>query len=82
MAEPGQQPARLEQLEFTDEDARILAHSPPLRELSDDDAATFRPYTHVVLLPRSERLFLEGDLGDCLYLVISGKVKLTNIPTL
>ncbi|HEX9064731.1 MAG TPA: Crp/Fnr family transcriptional regulator [Streptosporangiaceae bacterium] len=77
MAEPGAQPARLEQMEFTDEDARFLAGSPLLRELSEDDAATFRPHTHVVLLPRGDRLFAEGDLGDCLYLVISGKIKLT-----
>jgi CRP/FNR family transcriptional regulator, cyclic AMP receptor protein len=68
---------RLQQEEFTDEDARILAGSPLLRELSEQDAETFRPHTHVVLLPRGERLFDEGDLGDCLYLVISGKVKLT-----
>jgi len=68
---------RLKQMEFTDDDARILAKSPLLRELSDDDTATFRPHTHVVLLPRGERLFSEGDLGDCLYLVISGKIKLT-----
>lgn len=77
MAEPSEQTAHLEQLEFTDDDARILGRSPLLRELSDSDAATFRPYTHVVLLPRGERLFIEGDLGDCLYLVICGKVKLT-----
>jgi CRP/FNR family transcriptional regulator, cyclic AMP receptor protein len=77
VAETGEHPARLEQLEFTDDDAQILALSPLLRELSEEDAATFRPYTHVVLLPRGERLFVEGDLGDCLYLVISGKVKLT-----
>jgi len=68
---------RLQQEEFTDEDASILAGSPLLRELSDQDAETFRPHTHVVVLPRGERLFDEGDLGDCLYLVISGKVKLT-----
>jgi len=68
---------RLQQEEFTDGDASILAGSPLLRELSDQDAETFRPHTHVVLLPRAERLFDEGDLGDSLYLVISGKVKLT-----
>lgn len=77
VAETSEEPARLEQLEFTDDDARILAGSPLLRELSDEDAATFRPYTRVALLPRGARLFAEGDLGDCLYLVINGKVKLT-----
>jgi len=69
--------SRLPHLDFTDEDASILGRSPLLRELSDDDAETFRPHTSVVLLPRGERLFDEGDLGDCLYLVIEGKVKLT-----
>ena len=77
MADPEEPRGRLKQIEFTGEDASILAKSPLLRELSEEDAETFRPHTHVVLLPRGERLFDEGDLGDCLYLVISGKVKLT-----
>lgn len=77
MADPGEAVSRLEQMEFTDGDARILAMSPLLAELSHDDAETFRPHTHVVVLPRGDKLFSEGDLGDCLYLVISGKIKLT-----
>jgi CRP/FNR family cyclic AMP-dependent transcriptional regulator len=77
VADPGQSAGRLQQLDFTDDDARILIKSSLLRELHEEDAATFRPHTHVVLLPRGERLFAEGDLGDCLYLVIYGKVKLT-----
>src|SRR5262245_66035960 len=64
-------------MEFTDDDARILLKSSLLRELDEEDAALFRPHTHVVVLPRGEKLFTEGDLGDCLYMVISGKVKLT-----
>jgi CRP/FNR family transcriptional regulator len=64
-------------MEFTDDDARILLKSSLLRELDEEDVATFRPHTKVVLLPRGEKLFNEGDLGDCLYMVISGKVKLT-----
>ena len=77
MADTGQVASRLQQMEFTDEDARILLKSSLLRELDEEDAALFRPHTHVVVLPRGERLFGEGDLGDCLYMVISGKVKLT-----
>jgi len=77
VADPDEGCSRLPVVDFTDEDADILAENPLLSELSEEDAATFRPHTHVVLLPRGERLFGEGDLGDCLYLVISGKVKLT-----
>jgi CRP/FNR family transcriptional regulator, cyclic AMP receptor protein len=69
--------SRLEQLDFTDDDARILIRSSLLRELDEEDAAVFRPYSHVVLLPRGEKLFNSGDLGDSVYLVITGKVKLT-----
>src|SRR5258708_32930587 len=64
-------------MEFTDDDARILLKSSLLRELDDEDVSTFRPHTKVVQLPRGEKLFNEGDLGDCLYMVIFGKVKLT-----
>jgi CRP/FNR family transcriptional regulator len=77
VADPQESAERLQHLDFTDEDASILARSPLLRELSDEDTETFRPHARVVLLPRGERLFEEGDLGDCLYMVISGKVKLT-----
>jgi CRP/FNR family cyclic AMP-dependent transcriptional regulator len=64
-------------LEFTDDDARVLRKSALLSELSDEDTATFRPHAHAVFLRRGERLFDEGDLGDQLYMVIEGKVKLT-----
>jgi CRP/FNR family cyclic AMP-dependent transcriptional regulator len=77
VADPGIPASRLEQLEFTDEDARILSASPLLRELDEEDAEHFRPHTRVVLLPRGDKLFDEGDLGDSVYLVIAGKVKLT-----
>ena len=66
MANPGQTAGRLQQMEFTDDDARILLKSSLLRELDEEDVAHFRPHTKVVLLPRGERLFNEGDLGDCL----------------
>lgn len=77
MTKPGQTPGRLRQLDFTDDDARTLMTSSLLRELDEEDAAVFRPHTHVVLLPRGEKLFNQGDLGDSVYLVIAGKVKLT-----
>jgi CRP/FNR family transcriptional regulator, cyclic AMP receptor protein len=66
---------RIEQ--FTDEDARILIKSPLLRELSEEDADCFRPHTRALVVHKGEQLFTEGDLGDCLYMVINGKVKLT-----
>jgi CRP/FNR family transcriptional regulator, cyclic AMP receptor protein len=62
---------------FTDDDARILIKSPLLRDLSEEDTATFRPHVHAVLLHKGDQLFAEGDLGDCLYVVIDGKMKLT-----
>lgn len=77
VADPGRAASRLQQSEFTDDDARILMTSSLLRELDEADTALFRPHTRVVLLPRGEKLFNEGDLGDSVYLVINGKVKLT-----
>jgi CRP/FNR family transcriptional regulator, cyclic AMP receptor protein len=77
VADPDQAGPRLTQTEFTDADARILGTNPLLSELSDEDAATFRPHIHVTLMPRGQRLFDEGDPGDRLYLVVDGKVKLT-----
>jgi len=77
VADPDQAGARLRRTEFTDEDVRILGTNPLLSELSEEDAATFRPHIRVTLLPRGERLFDEGDPGDRLYLVVDGKVKLT-----
>ncbi len=78
MADPGAAQGRGPQvLEFTDDDARVLLASPLLRELSEEDLDIFRPHTHAVALHKGDRLFDEGDLGDCLYLVIEGKVKLT-----
>src|SRR5260370_4317639 len=74
---PGQTAGRLRQSDFTDDDARTLMTSSLLRELNEEDAAVLRTQTHVVLLPRGEKLFNEGDLGDSVYLVINGKVKLT-----
>ena len=75
MADPDAPATRLEQLEFTDDDARILMKSSLLRELDEGDAAVFRPYAHVVLLPRGEKLFDTGDLGDSVYLVITGRAE-------
>jgi len=63
--------------DFTDDDARALQASPLLAELSDEDADTFRPHTHVVLVHKGDQLFAEGDLGDRVYIVIDGKMKLT-----
>ena len=62
---------------FTDDDIRTLSSAPLLHELSDEDTEIFRPYTHVVVLRRGERLYDEGEVDDKLYVVIAGKVKLS-----
>lgn len=77
MADPDRPPRRSERLKLTEDDVKLLRGSALLRELTDEDAATFRPHTHATVFKRGERLFEEGDLGDCLYMVIDGKVKLT-----
>jgi CRP/FNR family transcriptional regulator, cyclic AMP receptor protein len=63
--------------EFTDEDARIAIKSPLLQELSEEDTSAFRPHMHAVTLHKGDRIFHEGDLGDRLYVVLDGKMKLT-----
>jgi CRP/FNR family transcriptional regulator, cyclic AMP receptor protein len=62
---------------FTDADARVAVSSPLLQELSEADTSVFRPYMHAITVQKGDRLFNEGDLGDCLYIVIDGKMKLT-----
>ena len=45
--------------------------------LDDDGARTLRRQMAEVKLSRGEHLFMEGDDGDALYVVIDGKMKLT-----
>jgi len=54
-----------------------LSEAPLFDALSDEDARALRAMVLVVRLNRGERLFAEGDTGDKLYIIISGKIKLT-----
>src|SRR5215472_11096485 len=54
-----------------------LSEAPLFDALSDEDSKALRAMVLVVRLARGERLFAEGDTGDKLYIIISGKIKLT-----
>lgn len=54
-----------------------LSEAPLFEGLSDEDAAALRGDVKVVRLGRGERLFTEGDDGDRLYIILTGKIKLT-----
>ncbi len=62
---------------LSDAEALGLRNEPLLRDLNEDDAITIRPHVQVTALQRGDRLYGQGDLGDRLYVVIDGKVKLT-----
>jgi CRP/FNR family transcriptional regulator, cyclic AMP receptor protein len=69
--------SRSQQAPLSDADAAILGQSPLLADLSESDADVLRPHVRTVSLHRGDRLFAEGDIGDQVYFVIEGKVKLT-----
>jgi CRP/FNR family transcriptional regulator, cyclic AMP receptor protein len=54
-----------------------LSEAPLFEALGDEDARALRAKVDVVRLDRGERLFSEGDQGDRLYIILSGKIKLT-----
>jgi CRP/FNR family cyclic AMP-dependent transcriptional regulator len=54
-----------------------LSETPLFEGLSEEDARALRAGVLVVNLDRGERLFTEGDKGDKLYIILSGKIKLT-----
>ena len=54
----------------------VLRSAPLFRELDDEAAAALRSSMVEVKLVRGEVLFREGDEGDRVYVVISGKIKL------
>ena len=54
-----------------------LSEAPLFDALSEEDSRALRAMVLVVKLNRGERLFAEGDKGDKLYIIISGKIKLT-----
>jgi len=54
-----------------------LSETPLFEGLSEEDARALRGGVLLVNLDRGERLFTEGDKGDKLYIILSGKIKLT-----
>src|SRR5205807_461155 len=60
------------------EDAEVVLRRAPLFEgLDEDSARALRRQMPDVKLSRGEHLFLEGQDGDRLYVVLDGKLKLT-----
>ena len=60
------------------EDAEVVLRRAPLfNGLDDESARTLRRQTSEVKVARGEHLFLEGQDGDRLYVVLDGKIKLT-----
>jgi CRP/FNR family cyclic AMP-dependent transcriptional regulator len=60
------------------EDAeRVLRRAPLFEGLDEDNARVLRRQMTEIRLNRGEHLFLEGQDGDRLYVVLDGKMKLT-----
>src|ERR1035438_8480762 len=60
------------------EDAEVVLRRAPLfNGLDDESARTLRRQTSEVKMARGEHVFLEGQDGDRLYVVLDGKIKLT-----
>jgi CRP/FNR family transcriptional regulator, cyclic AMP receptor protein len=55
----------------------VLRRAPLFDALSEEDYGALRAGVSTVQLNRGERLFSEGDTGDKLYIILSGKIKLT-----
>jgi CRP/FNR family transcriptional regulator, cyclic AMP receptor protein len=55
----------------------VLRRAPLFDALDDEGARVLRRQMSEVKLSRGEHLFMEGDDGDALYVVIEGKMKLT-----
>jgi CRP/FNR family cyclic AMP-dependent transcriptional regulator len=55
----------------------VLRRAPLFNALDDESARALRRQMAEVKLSRGEHLFMEGDDGDALYVVIEGKMKLT-----
>lgn len=62
---------------LSNKDAQVLASSTLFSGLNDDDSRALRSGMQTVSLHRADRLFSEGDIGDQLYVVLEGKIKLT-----
>jgi len=59
----------------------VLKRAPLFNALDDEDARALRRQMTEVKLSRGEHLFMEGDHGDALYVVLDGKMKLTRAAT-
>lgn len=55
----------------------VLRRAPLFDALDEEDARALRRQMAEVKLTRGERLFMEGENGDALYVVLEGKMKLT-----
>ena len=55
----------------------VLSRAPLFEALDEEGAKALRSMLTDVELPRGDRLFDEGDVGDRLYVVLQGKIKLT-----
>jgi CRP/FNR family transcriptional regulator len=55
----------------------VLRETPLFESLSEEDASALRSGIIDVHLDRGERLFTEGDAGDKLYIILTGKIKLS-----
>ncbi|MDA8370180.1 MAG: Crp/Fnr family transcriptional regulator [Nocardiopsaceae bacterium] len=62
---------------MVDEINEVLRKAPLFEALDEEGAAALRASVSEVRLGRGQTLFSEGDEGDRLYVVLSGKVKLT-----
>jgi CRP/FNR family transcriptional regulator, cyclic AMP receptor protein len=54
-----------------------LSEAPLFDTLDEEDTRALRAGVVVVKLARGDRLFAEGDAGDRLYIIMTGKIKLT-----
>ncbi|MBE3001837.1 Crp/Fnr family transcriptional regulator [Nocardiopsis sp. HNM0947] len=62
---------------MVDEVNEVLRKAPLFEALDEEDTAALRSSVSEVRLGRGQTLFNEGDEGDRLYVILSGKVKLT-----
>ncbi|GAA1452511.1 Crp/Fnr family transcriptional regulator [Nocardiopsis tropica] len=62
---------------MVDEINEVLRKAPLFEALDEEDTAALRSSVGEVRLGRGQTLFSEGDEGDRLYVILSGKVKLT-----
>jgi CRP/FNR family transcriptional regulator len=61
----------------TDRDDEVLNRAPLFEALDDAAAKALRASVTEVRLSRGQSLFNEGEVGDRLYVILDGKVKLT-----